>query len=727
MIDNQYANILKTIICYNDNIMEHMYFGYGSLKSSNLTIEVKDIGKIDFPLTKEVILKLIDRSEKAKFGYKDQTLLDESVRSTHEIKADQLGVNFTSESLDKLFNNIKTKLGMDDDVNISLHLHNMLIYEKDQFFNSHKDTEKLDNMVATLVVVLPSPHIGGDLIIELDNQKSIFSTENVDEKNIKYAVFYADCDHNVKKVTSGYRVVLTFNVVLDKNKTNKDENNIKNKEFIDSIKYYFSNSKNEKFIFLLNHCYSEHGLHWDLLKGSDRLIGHDLLLSSKELDCHVYLSLLEIQETWNDSNCDEDNPDLTELLNDSITFIHWVDENDETKTIAHFKASKQDMCTLKENDLYKPFDQEHEGYMGNYGGTMDLWYKRAAIVMWPKSLSLSFEFRYNHKHALHELVKKTAHPGLEDEVRSIIKSVGNDLFQYRGITSENFMDYATLAIYVKDEDIATFIINSLNWFDLNRDTAKRFADLLKNYTMLDIIVDRMLNSESHHYNNQRIFENFLSLINIFVEEEIDNSIIKKFLNHQFNEIKKKDRSTEKESEKSIRSNRKLHEKMVEDLVISFSNINENPSLIIDHILSIPNIYDESSLIKIYQKIQHYLKADIALFFKNNINSRVSIIIENGEPTEDDFSIDEKMPCTCSHCKEVSFFLKNKTQKELIMSIVQADRYHVSRILNHLCAPLKTEELKKGSPYKLIITKTRSLYKEKKEFYDLFLEFLNKNH
>jgi len=45
-------------------------------------------------------------------------------------------------------------------------LHDVLIYAPGQFFQSHQDSEKCDGMVATLVVVLPSPHKGGGLIID---------------------------------------------------------------------------------------------------------------------------------------------------------------------------------------------------------------------------------------------------------------------------------------------------------------------------------------------------------------------------------------------------------------------------------------------------------------------------------------------------------------------------------------------------------------------------------
>lgn len=51
---------------------------------------------------------------------------------------------------------------------MTAHLYKLLVYEKGGFFLPHRDGEKLDRMVATLVIVLPSIHEGGALILSHD-------------------------------------------------------------------------------------------------------------------------------------------------------------------------------------------------------------------------------------------------------------------------------------------------------------------------------------------------------------------------------------------------------------------------------------------------------------------------------------------------------------------------------------------------------------------------------
>ena len=43
---------------------------------------------------------------------------------------------------------------------LEAHLYDLLLYEPGSFFLPHRDGEKLDRMVATLVVVLPSKFAG---------------------------------------------------------------------------------------------------------------------------------------------------------------------------------------------------------------------------------------------------------------------------------------------------------------------------------------------------------------------------------------------------------------------------------------------------------------------------------------------------------------------------------------------------------------------------------------
>ena len=61
------------------------------------------------------------------------------------------------------------KLGLPNK-SLAAQLYKLLVYVKGSFFLPHRDCEKLDRMVATLVICLPSKHSGGELIVHHQDQ-----------------------------------------------------------------------------------------------------------------------------------------------------------------------------------------------------------------------------------------------------------------------------------------------------------------------------------------------------------------------------------------------------------------------------------------------------------------------------------------------------------------------------------------------------------------------------
>ena len=57
-----------------------------------------------------------------------------------------------------------TSLGVNN--SIELNLCNLMIYEKGGFFKSNRNSEKENNIFATLIVQLPTFHEGGQLIVK---------------------------------------------------------------------------------------------------------------------------------------------------------------------------------------------------------------------------------------------------------------------------------------------------------------------------------------------------------------------------------------------------------------------------------------------------------------------------------------------------------------------------------------------------------------------------------
>ncbi len=75
-------------------------------------------------------------------------------------------------------------------------------------------------MFGSLVVVFPSPHEGGALLLRhrdhewtFDSGKALAAAKN--KPSIGYATFSSDIEHEVALVTSGHRITLTYYLYFD--------------------------------------------------------------------------------------------------------------------------------------------------------------------------------------------------------------------------------------------------------------------------------------------------------------------------------------------------------------------------------------------------------------------------------------------------------------------------------------------------------------------------------
>ena len=163
-------------------------------------LEVGELGALSLPLGKTQARKLIKQCRQAPYGKGMETLVDTDVRRTWELDPDQFQLTNPKweELVEEIVANVQRELGLEDR-KLTAHLYKLLVYEKGGFFLPHRDGEKLDRMVATLVIVLPSVCEGGELILSHDGwQYEIQFTGAASGYELSYAAFYADCQHEVR-------------------------------------------------------------------------------------------------------------------------------------------------------------------------------------------------------------------------------------------------------------------------------------------------------------------------------------------------------------------------------------------------------------------------------------------------------------------------------------------------------------------------------------------------
>ncbi|RPD63027.1 hypothetical protein L227DRAFT_561772 [Lentinus tigrinus ALCF2SS1-6] len=155
----------------------------------------------------------------ATFGVDQRDVLDVSYRKSGKLDRDHFSLNVDIESIGLLE---AVRIGLlssnDEKKPIRAELYKLNVYGKDSFFKPHKDTPRGDTMFGSLVLVLPSAHEGGSLVLRHDNREYAFdATQHLSflphaTPRIAYVAFFSDVEHEVKPVASGHRITITYNL-----------------------------------------------------------------------------------------------------------------------------------------------------------------------------------------------------------------------------------------------------------------------------------------------------------------------------------------------------------------------------------------------------------------------------------------------------------------------------------------------------------------------------------
>jgi len=141
--------------------------------ADDLHLEVKGVGGITWPISTATARRLCATARPARYGLKDQTRLDPRVRDTFEIPKTRIRIDQRKwrNTFRPMLDQIRRDLGFPEGARLRAELHNMLVYGPGQFFVTHQDSEKGDDMIGTVVVILPSAFTGGAMVVEHHDER----------------------------------------------------------------------------------------------------------------------------------------------------------------------------------------------------------------------------------------------------------------------------------------------------------------------------------------------------------------------------------------------------------------------------------------------------------------------------------------------------------------------------------------------------------------------------
>ncbi len=376
----------------------------------DLHLEVRGVGPVELPVSEAQARRLCEVARPARYGRGELTLLDRAVRDTWEIPKSRVKIDKRrfNQTLVPVVDRLGRDLGLPPG-RLRAELHSALVYAPGQFFVQHQDSEKDDSMVASLVVGLPSTFTGGALEVHHDGR---VATYRGSKKALSFVAFYPDCRHQIKPVRSGHRVVLTYNLLLraGSDVSEVDPDPELTGQLTSCIEEHFTAPHAPgRLAYLLDHEYTPRGLGWSRLKGADGRSAGLLRAAAQRADCDATLGLVDVHETWDafeierrwgrsryrrweDWDDDEipgssgdDDYELGELIERDTTLEALIDPASGGLDQVGLRLGDDEVCETVSSDDLKPYSSEYEGYMGNWGNTLDRWYHRGAVVLWPRT------------------------------------------------------------------------------------------------------------------------------------------------------------------------------------------------------------------------------------------------------------------------------------------------------------------------------------------------------
>ena len=422
--------------------------------ADTLPIEVKGLGPLRFPVSATQARQLRGLAHPARYGKGTQTLLDVRVRDTWEVPLSRVTIDKRrwNRTLRPVLEGLRADLGLPAGSRLVAELQSMLVYTRGQFFVPHQDSEKSDEMVASLVVTLPSSLKGGSLVVE---HRGETATYRGSEQMLSLVAFYADCRHQIRPVHAGHRIVLTYNLLLRGGGAATTFKAAPGavEALAGCLRQHFATPPRQRsggrggdagerppnrLVYLLDHQYTERGVSWARLKGDDAARVAALREAAELAGCDAVLALADIHETWScfgddwgggwprrgayrpwydDDKEEEDNdyddyeaePDQTELdelVDWEITLDRWIDQSGHPAGPIVTTVSDAEVCSTTRTVALQPYASEYEGYMGNYGNTMDRWYRRGAVVLWPHARTFAVRAEASPDWAVKRLSEK---------------------------------------------------------------------------------------------------------------------------------------------------------------------------------------------------------------------------------------------------------------------------------------------------------------------------------
>ncbi len=668
-----------------------------------------------------------------------------------------------SRTLLPVLDALRDDLGLPSGCRLEAELHSMLVYARGQFFRTHQDSEKHDEMVGSLVVTLPAPFTGGTLVVEHVGQRATYRGSKT---ALSFVAFYADCRHEVKPVRSGHRIALTYNLLLRRSSTEPaalDAPPGAVEELARLLEEHFTAPRSRwggdrdageppsRLVYLLDHEYTERGMEWLCLKGRDARRVALLREAALRAGCDAVLGLAKVHETWSTSPSEFDDPrygrrrygawseldddeddaepdgddyELDELIEQSVELECWMERSGapEARPIS-LSVPDDEVCATTRSDKLEPYASEFEGYMGNYGNTLDRWYRRGAVLLWPKAKAFTVRAEAEPAWAL-TAISTRLRAGELAEAREMASSVAPfwAVVARAGQSSRSVSAALRVAHGLDEPALARMLLEPLEIEALGRAHAAALAALVERYG--DGFLARLLEVWSGHQKQSRApstrrAEWVVSLPRLCdalcIRAPIGAAVALVFVQDSARHL-----TTAIARALSIRAPSR-RKQALDELAQPLAAVLHSAALVGatdlgDGVVGFCQTRGDELLPCLVQMLRaaaalapELRRASGVDVLAGHCAERLAARLARPQRDEGDWSIEPPGGCGCDLCGVLSGFLADPQTQVFEWPLAEQRRRHVHATIDAAELAVRHQTRRRGRPYTLVLTKTEALF------------------
>jgi hypothetical protein len=754
-----------------------------TLPADSLHVEVRGVGALGLPVSQAQARQLCAIARPARYGLAEDTILDRRVRDTWEVPKSRVRIDKRRwhRALRPALDRFRRDLGVPDGCELTADLHSILAYGPGQFFVAHQDSEKDDAMVGSLVVTLPSSFSGGDLVVHTGSGTQRYRSS---KSALSLVAFYADCRHEIEPVRSGYRVVLTYNLLL-RGEPATDAADV-DAVTVDGVRSCFEEhfatpverrwriagppeDPPSRLVYLLDHEYTRLGMRWSRLKGGDAPRAAVLRAAAEKAGCEVVLALADVHETWSafepdrhswgrgsrprrwdfdeppedeydrfgedtsfdpGGSSDLDRYELDELIESEVTLDSWTEPEGGPARPVSSSVADGEVCTSTSTGDLVPYAAEYEGYMGNYGNTLDRWYHRGALVVWPRRLAFRVRAEASPSWAVDELARLLG-DRQEDAAREHAASLAPIWADAaRGSMPEPTFVGAALdaAGRLADADLAAMLLGPFHLSTIQPEHAEALVRLGDTYGpgwVHDLTDSWPAAAPFGHAADHLAWAVSLPRLcdPLVAAGPVGLSIARTLARRAWRTLlgpfeQRRGLTPPSRAQEALRD---LAEPVLALLEAASRTGDAELRDEVSAFLNADTVRTDDLLPCAMAILRDAPERDPAWHAAAGLdqiarNCRARLEVRTGRPprASDDWSVSLAPGCDCDLCQTLGEFLAHPTRQVFEWPLAQAKRQHVHRRIDDAELPVRHQTRRRGSPYTLVLTKTAELFTREQE-------------